>query len=295
MTSGFPALSAHVLVEPERRLPRVAARARGVLAGALRPRPHDAPGRPRPGPPSTAELDERRSGAPARATMGCRSRQPSSRWSGASSPSRRGDGPARRQDRDRHGRLERDRRRDRARASRAEGVRVAGGARRVERLADATIALELDVTDPASCERFVDARGRAARRASTSSSTTPASRSAATRSTESTEEDEEHGLRDERPRAHADDAALPAAHPRRRPHRQHRLDRRPPGVRERRVVRRVEVRGARLHLRAARGSARPADPDHDRRRRPRRDGVLARPLPGRRREGGRRSTRASTR
>ena len=37
---------------------------------------------------------------------------------------------------------------------RAAGVRVAGGARRVERV-DADIALELDVTDVASCERFV--------------------------------------------------------------------------------------------------------------------------------------------
>src|SRR5437016_7672817 len=33
------------------------------------------------------------------------------------------------------------------------GVRVAGGARRVERL-ETDVALELDVTDPASCERF---------------------------------------------------------------------------------------------------------------------------------------------
>jgi NADP-dependent 3-hydroxy acid dehydrogenase YdfG len=36
----------------------------------------------------------------------------------------------------------------------AAGVRVAGGARRVERL-ETEIALELDVTDAASCERFV--------------------------------------------------------------------------------------------------------------------------------------------
>jgi len=36
----------------------------------------------------------------------------------------------------------------------AAGVRVAGGARRVERL-ETEVALELDVTDPASCERFV--------------------------------------------------------------------------------------------------------------------------------------------
>jgi 3-hydroxy acid dehydrogenase/malonic semialdehyde reductase len=35
------------------------------------------------------------------------------------------------------------------------GARVAAGARRVERL-DADLALELDVTDPASCERFVE-------------------------------------------------------------------------------------------------------------------------------------------
>jgi NADP-dependent 3-hydroxy acid dehydrogenase YdfG len=42
------------------------------------------------------------------------------------------------------------------RALRAEGARVAGGARRVE-LVDADVALELDVTEPASCERFVTA------------------------------------------------------------------------------------------------------------------------------------------
>ena len=39
---------------------------------------------------------------------------------------------------------------------RAAGVRVAGGARRVERV-EADVALELDVTDAASCERFVEA------------------------------------------------------------------------------------------------------------------------------------------
>jgi 3-hydroxy acid dehydrogenase / malonic semialdehyde reductase len=40
------------------------------------------------------------------------------------------------------------------------GVRVAGGARRVERL-ETEVALELDVTDPESCRRFVaDAVGR---------------------------------------------------------------------------------------------------------------------------------------
>ena len=40
------------------------------------------------------------------------------------------------------------------RALRAEGARVAGGARRVDRI-DAEVALQLDVTDPASCETFV--------------------------------------------------------------------------------------------------------------------------------------------
>src|SRR5947199_7640502 len=41
-----------------------------------------------------------------------------------------------------------------ARALAAKGVRVAGGARRVERL-ETEVALELDVTDPAGAERFV--------------------------------------------------------------------------------------------------------------------------------------------
>jgi 3-hydroxy acid dehydrogenase/malonic semialdehyde reductase len=40
-------------------------------------------------------------------------------------------------------------------ALRREGVRVAGGARRTGRI-DADVALEVDVTDPASCERFVE-------------------------------------------------------------------------------------------------------------------------------------------
>jgi NADP-dependent 3-hydroxy acid dehydrogenase YdfG len=41
------------------------------------------------------------------------------------------------------------------RALRAEGARVAGGARRVDAV-DADVALALDVTDPASCEAFVE-------------------------------------------------------------------------------------------------------------------------------------------
>ncbi len=40
------------------------------------------------------------------------------------------------------------------RSLRAESARVAGGARRVDRI-DADVALELDVTDPESCEHFV--------------------------------------------------------------------------------------------------------------------------------------------
>jgi len=42
-----------------------------------------------------------------------------------------------------------------ARALVANGARVAGGARRLDQL-QTEIALELDVTDPASCERFVE-------------------------------------------------------------------------------------------------------------------------------------------
>jgi 3-hydroxy acid dehydrogenase / malonic semialdehyde reductase len=41
------------------------------------------------------------------------------------------------------------------RALQREDYRVAGGARRAERI-EADVALELDVTDPASCERFVE-------------------------------------------------------------------------------------------------------------------------------------------
>jgi NADP-dependent 3-hydroxy acid dehydrogenase YdfG len=40
-------------------------------------------------------------------------------------------------------------------ALRREGVRVAGGARRADRV-EADLALEVDVRDPASCERFVE-------------------------------------------------------------------------------------------------------------------------------------------
>ncbi|HZQ04821.1 MAG TPA: SDR family NAD(P)-dependent oxidoreductase [Gaiellaceae bacterium] len=47
-----------------------------------------------------------------------------------------------------------------ARQLAAAGARVVGGARRVDRI-ESEVALELDVTDPASCERFVDAAGPA--------------------------------------------------------------------------------------------------------------------------------------
>src|SRR5580704_16444379 len=47
-----------------------------------------------------------------------------------------------------------------ARALAREGARVVGGARRVERL-ETELALSLDVTDPESCDRFVDAAGPA--------------------------------------------------------------------------------------------------------------------------------------
>jgi len=44
-----------------------------------------------------------------------------------------------------------------AQALAREGARVVGGARRTDRIVDPVIAQELDVTDPASCERFVAA------------------------------------------------------------------------------------------------------------------------------------------
>ena len=47
-----------------------------------------------------------------------------------------------------------------ARMLKAEGARVVGGARRVERL-ETDVALELDVTDPESCARFVEQAGPA--------------------------------------------------------------------------------------------------------------------------------------
>ena len=47
ITSGFPALSAHVLVRPRRGLPRAPSRARAAAPRRVRDRAHDPPGRPR--------------------------------------------------------------------------------------------------------------------------------------------------------------------------------------------------------------------------------------------------------
>ena len=44
-----------------------------------------------------------------------------------------------------------------AQALAAEGARVVGGARRTDRIAAPVTALEVDVTDPASCDAFVKA------------------------------------------------------------------------------------------------------------------------------------------
>src|SRR5436190_5177298 len=48
-----------------------------------------------------------------------------------------------------------------AQALAAEGARVVGGARRIDRIAPPVTPLELDVTDPASCARFVTAAAEA--------------------------------------------------------------------------------------------------------------------------------------
>ena len=71
--------------------------------------------------------------------------------------------------------------------------------------------------------------------------------------TESSEEDEEWMIEANVTRADPDDAPLPAAHPRRRAHRQHGLDRRQAGVRERRRLLRGQGGGRRC---SARRSAR---------------------------------------
>ena len=189
-------------------------------------------------------------------------------------------GTARREDRDRDRRLERHRRRDRAGARRARAPASIGGARRVERL-ETDVALALDVTDPESCERFVDAAGPVdilVNAAGLALGRVPVD--------ESTEEDEQtvietnvNGLmrmtrlvlqRSLREPGHIVNIGSIAGH-----------WAYPFGA----SYIAVEVRGPRLHARAARGSARTRHPRHDRRRRARRDRVLARPLLRRRREG----------
>ena len=126
-------------------------------------------------------------------------------------------------------------------AATARALPPRGRARRrrrpaVDRL-ETEIALELDVTDPASCERFVEEAVRGARRARhPRQQRRPRARPRSVRR-------EHRGgrgdrARDERERPDPDDAPLPPASARRRPHRQHRLDRRAPGVRERRRLRR---------------------------------------------------------
>ena len=97
---------------------------------------------------------------------------------------------------------------------REAGVRVAGGARRVERV-EADIALQLDVTDEESARGVRRGGGRRARRRSTSSSTTPAWRSAAHRSRSRPRTTRRRVAAHERRRRPPDHAARAAAHPRR--------------------------------------------------------------------------------
>src|SRR5918994_4429645 len=99
----------------------------------------------------------------------------------------------------------------------------------------------------------------------------------------------------QRARIDPHDPARPPAAPGRRPHRQHGLGRGQGRLSERLALRDVEVRRARVHAGAARGPARPADPDHERRAGSRRDGLLAGPLPRRRVEGERRLRRRRAR
>src|SRR5207302_9653431 len=121
-----------------RRLPRLEARARAPARRPFRADAHDAPGRSRAGraPAGRARrpVPARR---PARTPLSCAPvaslEGKTAIVTGASS----GIGAAT------------------VAALRREGARVAGGARRSERI-EADVALELDVTDPESCERFVE-------------------------------------------------------------------------------------------------------------------------------------------
>ena len=148
-----------------------------------------------------------------------------------------------------------------------------------------TVALELDVTDPASCERFVE---RAMAELGGLDIVVNSAGLALGRDpfAESTEADEKivletnvHGLiritrlclPHLRDGGHIVNLGSVAGSPRIR----------------RVALRHLEVRGARVHEGVARGSARAADPDHERRARARRDGFLDGALPRRRGEGAR--------
>ena len=98
------------------------------------------------------------------------------------------------------------------RPARALAGRGRAGRRRraPRREVDADVALELDVTDPASCEAFV-ARGAPSSAASTSSSTPPGSRLGRDPVRRVDRGGRADGARDERQRPHPDDAPLPAA------------------------------------------------------------------------------------
>ena len=72
VTSGFPALSAHVVVRAGSRLPRAAARAPAGAGRALRAAPHDAAGRPRGGRAAAAADRDRRRAAGVSEALGSR-------------------------------------------------------------------------------------------------------------------------------------------------------------------------------------------------------------------------------
>ena len=207
VASGFPALSAHVLVDP------------GADCHAIRRELSDLLDERFGLDHTTLQVDH----APRRAP----SRSSSARRTAVRVELR---GRARGQDGDRHRRLERHRRGDRARARRRGRARR--GRRPARRPARDRGRARARRHRPASCERFVAAaveqlggldilvnnaglapRPRPVRRSRTRRTRRPCSRRTST--------------------ACPHDAALPAAHPRRRAHRQPRLGRGPAGVRER--------------------------------------------------------------